>query len=151
MTFQKTILIVLVVPLLLAGCMGGTALHDRINRQIDVFGVQLYSDVDYRELKGVRATEEPCLRGYERSYDALEVSIGYGFDGKIRKITTRNAGTSLFGVQPGMGFQEGRTTILRAGFTDSDPPFTFSGNGCSLTFLVDGDNRIFGLRLELLD
>ncbi|NVN92895.1 MAG: hypothetical protein HXX11_20185 [Desulfuromonadales bacterium] len=151
MIFQKCILIVLVLPLLLAGCMGNNRVRNEMAGQIHVFGVELFSDVDYREINGVVAAEEPCLRGYERSFDALDVIVGYGFDKKVRKITTRNINTSMFGVKPGMELQEGRKVILQAGFSESAPPFTFSSSGCSLTFLVDGNNKLFGLRLESLD
>lgn len=124
--------------------------RDQINSQINVFGVELYSDVDYKDINGVVATEEPCLRGYERNFDALDVSIGYGFDKKIRKITTRNISTSLFGVKPGMAFKDGRKMIMQAGFSEASPPFMFRSNRNYLTFLVDGDNKIFGLTFELL-
>jgi hypothetical protein len=102
-------------------------------------------------INGVVATEEPCLRGYERSFNALDVIIGYGFNKKIRKITTRNLSTSLFGIKPGMAFGEGKNKLLQAGFSEYAPPFTFRANRYSLTFLVDGNNKIFGLTLESLD
>lgn len=151
MKFQKSILIILLVPLLLTGCSGKNIMHDKLTGQINVFGVELFSDVDYSEINGVVATEEPCLRGYDRSFDALDITIGYGFDKKIRKITTRNSSTSLFGIKPGMAFEEGKKMILQAGFNEYAPPFTFRSNGYSLTFLVDGNNKIFGLTLESLD
>ena len=56
-----------------------------MNDQINVFGVELYSDADYREVNGVVAAEGRCLRGYEPSFDAFDVIIGYGFDHKIQK------------------------------------------------------------------
>lgn len=131
--------------------MGKHLESDKMHDQVNVFGVQLFSDVDYREINGVMAVEEPCLRGYERSFDALDITIGYGSNKKIRKITTRNPGTSLFGIHPGATYQEGRKKILQAGFTELAPPFAFRSNGYSLTFLVDDKDIIFGLKLESLD
>jgi hypothetical protein len=131
--------------------MGHHLERDKLIGQLNVFGVELYTDVDYRQIKGVSATEEPCLRGYERSFDALDVIIGYGFDKKIRKIHTRNVTTSLFGIRPGMIFDEGRKKILQAGFTEYLPPFTYRANKYTLKFLVGSDNKIFGLTLEALD
>ena len=122
-------------------------LHDQVN----VLGIQLFSDVDYREIKGVMAVEEPCIRGYERSFDALDITIGYGFNNKIRKITTRNPGTSLFGINPGVNFREGIQKILQAGFIEFAPPFTFRSNGYTLTILVDDKDIIFGLTLAAVD
>jgi hypothetical protein len=150
MKIQKILPALLVVLLLHAGCSYNHTKLDMINGQINVFGVELFSDIDYKEINGVVATEEPCLKGYERSFDALDLSIGYGFDKKIRKISTRNLNTNMFGIKPGMAFEEGKKMILQAGFTEFAPPFTFKANGYSLTFLVDGDNKIFGLTLESL-
>lgn len=128
--------------------MGKHLERDKMRDQVNVFGVQLFSDVDYREINGVTAVEEPCLRGYERDFEALDINIGYGFNKKIRKITTRNPGTVLFDINPGMAFREGKQKILQAGFIEFSPPFTFRSNGYSLTFLVDDKGVIFGLTLE---
>ncbi len=151
MKFQKPIVVPLLLLLFLTGCMGKHLERDKMHDQVNVFGVQLFSDVDYREINGVKAVEEPCLRGYERIFDALDLTIGYGFDKKIRKITTRNPGTILFGINPGMSFREGRQRILQAGFIEFAPPFTFRSNGYSITFLVDDKDIIFGLTLESPD
>lgn len=151
MKLQKSILSTFFLLMLLAGCMSTNVGRDQMAGQIDVFGVQLFSDVDYKKINGVVATEEPCLRGYDRSFDALDLTIGYGFDNKIRKITTRNVNTIMFGVKPGMTYEEGKQIILQAGFSEHAPPFTFKANKYSLTFLVDSGNKIFGLTLESLD
>ncbi len=121
---------------------------DKLQEQVNVYGVQLFSHVDYREINGVKAVEEPCLRGYERTFDALDITVGYGFDKKIRKITTRNPATSMYGIKPGMSLHEGRQKILQTGFVEFDPPFKFKSNRYSITFLVDDKDIIFGLTLE---
>ena len=147
----QSILITAVVILLLAGCMSTGTGRDKMTGQIDVFGVELFSDVDYKKINGVAATEEPCIRGYDRNFDALDLTIGYGFDNKIRKITTRNINTSMFGIKPGMSFEEGKKMILQAGFVEDVPPFAFKSNKYSFTFLVDSNNKIFGVTLESLN
>lgn len=157
MEIQRSILIRSLTILLLVGCMSNNIVmaeqvgRDKMAAQLNVFGIELLSDVDYKEINGVAATEEPCLKGYDRSFDALDLTIGYGFDKKIRKITTRNSNTSIFGIRPGMDFEEGRKMILQAGFNEYVPPFTFRANSYSLKMLVNADNKIFGLTLELLD
>jgi len=150
-TLKAFILMLPVLTLLLAGCMGRHLAPDAVRNQVDVFGVQLFSDVDYREINGVKAEEEPCLRGYERTFDALDIVVGYGFNGRIRKITTRNAANSMFGIHPGMTFDDGRKMILLAGFREATPPFTFRSDRYSLAFLVDDKDTIFGLTLQSLD
>ena len=151
MKLLKSILITLLALLLVVAGMSTSMGSDKVVGQIDVFGVELFSDVDYKEINGVVATEEPCLRGYDRSFDALDLTIGYGFDNKIRKITTRNFNTSLFGIKPGMAFEEGKKMILQSGFSEYAPPFTFKANRYTLTFLVNSESKIFGLTLESLD
>jgi len=142
------------VPILLlflvAGCMANHVEKSRIDDQVNVFGVKLLSTVDYQQINGVTATEEPCLRGYDRNFDALSVIVGYGFNKKTRRIHTRNPNTSLFGISPGMSFGEGKQKILQAGFVASSSPFVFTASGYSITLLVDGD-KVFGLTIELLD
>jgi hypothetical protein len=137
--------------LLLTGCSLQHTTANELPAQVDVFGVQLFSDTDYREINGIKAEEEPCLRGYERSFEALDIIIGYGFNGKIRKITTRNASTSMFGLHPGMTCNEGRKRILETGFNESVTPNLFRTEGYTLTFLVDDKDVIFGLTLQTLE
>lgn len=156
MKIQKSILITSLIIPLLTGCVSNTIESGKMVGQVNVFGIELYSDVDYKEINGVVATEESCLcepdaKGYERNFDALGLVIGYGLDKKIRKITTRNLNTSLFGIRPGMDFEEGRKIILQSGFNEYVPPFTFRANRYSLKMLVDGNKKIFGLTIELLD
>ena len=151
MKYHKSILITLLVPVLLVGWASESISRDKTVGQINVFGVELFSKVDYKEINGVVATEEPCLKGYERSFDALDLIIGYGFNKKIRKINTRNPNTSLFGVSPGMSFEEGKQKILQAGFVASNSPFSFKADRYSLTLLVDENQKIFGVTVESLD
>jgi hypothetical protein len=151
MKFRTALIVTFMMGLVLAASPGRGMERDTLKDQIEVFGVQLYSTVDYQEINGVKAVEEPCLRGYERSFDALDIIIGYGFDGKVRKITTRNPVTSMFDIKPGMTYGEGKQKILQAGFVEYVPPFKFKSNGFSITFLVDEKDRIFALKLEHLD
>lgn len=147
----KAILFLLLMPALLAGCQMQRAVPDSLRGQVDVFGVELFSPVDYREIAGVAATEEPCLRGYERIFDRFDLSVGYGFDKRVRKITTRNPRTSMFGVKPGMAFEEGRDMLLRSGFSLHATPSSFKSDGYSVKLLLDASNTIFGITLESLD
>ena len=147
---MKTIRLFLIF-IILAGCSQKHMVMDELLKQVDIFGVNLYSDIDYTRINGVTADEEPCLRGYERSFDNLDISIGYGFDKKIRRITTRNSSTTLFGIKPGMYFSEGKSKIKKAGFNELTPPFKFKAKQYSITFLVDEDDKIFGMTLETLD
>jgi hypothetical protein len=151
MGFFKSVIVVFIAVALVTGCAIRHLERDTLKNQVNVFGVQLHSDTDYREINGIKGVDEPCLKGYERSFDALDIVIGYGFDGKVRKITTRNPATSLFGVSPGMTYEEGKRIIPHYGFAEHGQPFTFRSNGYVFTFLVDDTERVFGLKLETFD
>lgn len=140
---------VLILAICIAGCMANQIRVD-VSTQVQVFGVALYSDVDYREIGGVQANEEPCLKGYERSFDKLDITIGYGFNRKIRKITTRNPGTSVFGISPGMSAEEGDQRALHAGL-QRIAFARYQGMGINLTLLVGSHNEIFGITVENRD
>lgn len=119
--------------------------------KLDLFGVELYSGTDYRELRGSVATEEACLKGFERSFDQLDISIGYGFDRTIRKITTRNRTTTIFGIKPGMKFDEARQILRQNGLAATGSPFRFQGDRVSISMLVDNDGQLFGITIETDD
>jgi len=148
---HKTLpLVMLLMLVILTGCGGNGVDQEKLNSQIDVFGVKLFSSVDYKEINGVAATEEPCLNGYERKFDELNVMVGYGFDKKTRKITTLNENTGIFGIKPGSSFAEAKAKILKAGFKEYEAPSKFSAYGYSCTLLKDGD-RVKGVMLEPLE
>jgi hypothetical protein len=139
----------MVLAICLAGCLANHVGTD-LSSQINVFGVELYSDVDYREIAGIRSTEEPCLRGYERTFDPLDIVIGYGANRKIRKITTRNPSTRIFGIAPGMSAEQASKTAKQAGMTEVSPVRFRRGN-MSLILLVDGKGDVFGITVETVD
>lgn len=150
MNLQQPLLLLLSL-LLLAGCHSGTIRPETLPAQVRVFGVQLHSERDYQEINGVVATEEPCLRGYDRSFDRLQILIGYGFDKNIRKIGSRNPETAMFGVSPGMKFSTAGQLIAAAGFTPYLPPHVFRNGPYLFTVQVDSRDSITGLTLETLD
>jgi hypothetical protein len=139
----------MLVTLCLAGCLVNQVGTD-VSRQIHVFGIELYSGIDYREISGVRATEEPCLKGYERTFDSLDITIGYGFDKKIRRISTRNPATTLFGISPGMSVEEGRRLAQHADLTALSP-IKYRGKDVTLTLLVDDKGNVFGITVETIE
>jgi hypothetical protein len=139
--------------MLLSLCLTGCILNQvktEVNRQINVFGIELYSANDYQVIGGVKASEEPCLRGYERSFDQLEITVGYGLEKKIRKITTRNPGTSMLGISPGMLAEEGERLARQAGLQEVATS-KYQGMGINLSLLIDSKGKIFGIIVETRD
>jgi hypothetical protein len=140
----------LALSLCLAGCLAHQIRAD-VARQIQIFGIELNSGRDYREFRGIVATEEPCLKGYELNFENLDLIIGYGFNRKIRKITTRNQTTNVFGISPGNTLEEGRKRAIQAGLTEEVAKNRYKGDGISLYLLVDEKGRIFGITVETID
>ena len=132
-----------------AGCAGSYLGQDQLAGQIKVFGIEMHSTTDYLQINGVDAVEEPCLRGYERTFASLGVSIGYGFDKKVRKIVTRNPKTSLFGISPGFSLEAGEENAIRMGFKPGMTPNVYLLGSYSLKFLTGVNNSIEGMILEL--
>lgn len=141
----------IVLSLLCAGCLGNGARSSLNPRQVDVFGVAFAADTDYRELRGIKGVDEPCLRGFDRSFDDLDVVIGYDRKGRVRKITTRNPQTSLFGVHPGDTAASAAAALRVAGFVDDGTPSRFRNGGVALTVRADPAGRISGMTLETVD
>lgn len=136
----------LLLSLVVAGCCASrpTTVPDA---HFNVFGIELNSSVDYRKINNEVATEEPCLRGYERNFDTSGITVGYGFDGKIRKISTQNPATSLFGIRPGMSADQGKRLAHQAGFVEVSA-CKYRLKEISLTLLVDAKGRLFGVTVE---
>jgi hypothetical protein len=141
---------VLALSLCLAGCLAHQIRAD-VARQIQIFGIELNSSRDYREFRGIVATEEPCLKGYELNFEKLDLIIGYGFNRKIRKITTLNQNTSVFGISPGNTLEEGRKRAIQAGLSEEVAKNRYIGDGISLNLLVDEKGKIFGITVETID
>jgi len=140
----------LVLSFCLAGCLAHQIRAD-VAGQIQIFGIELNSGRDYREFRGIVATEEPCLKGYELTFENLDLIIGYGFNRKIRKITTRNQNTSVFGISPGTTLEEGRQRAIQAGLSEDVAKNRYQGDGISLHLLVDEKGTIFGITVEIID
>ena len=139
-------LIVLFLSLWLAGCLAArTAIPPE---QLDVFGVQWDSGQDYRQLLGVAGVDEPCLHGFDRRFEPLAVVIGYGRDGRVRKIVTRNPQTALFGIRPGVTAGAAVVEAGAAGFVAAGSPRVMRRGDLQLTLLVDEGGKAFGLVLE---
>lgn len=133
------------------GCASAPPRLDETNGGIRVFGAALAAPGDPPELRGAPATEEPCLKGYDRTFDAAAVSIGYDRRGRIRRISSRNPDTTVFGIRPGDDVGASRAKALAAGFRETASDHRLTSECCGLTLLVDEGGRVFGVTVELLD
>ncbi|MDA8124116.1 MAG: hypothetical protein M0009_02855 [Deltaproteobacteria bacterium] len=136
---------------LLTGCLAKRSDSGLLNKEIKVFDVALFSKNADKGIRGVVPKKEPCLKGFDYLYDPLEITVGYGFDDRVRKITTRNRDTGMFGIRVGDEYAQGKSMILQAGFAQGDTPYRFVKDGFLFALLVDDRERIFGMTVELLD
>jgi hypothetical protein len=136
---------------LIVGCSIHNLGNSALAKQVDVFGAIPFSNIDFTEITGVKAVEEPCIRGYDRIFDALDITIGYGFNKRIRKIVTLNPATSMFGVNIGMTIDESKERLHKAGFIEDSKPSTFRNDNYSLTLLIRSKDGVSGLRLEIIE
>ncbi len=136
---------------LVAGCATAVLSAKTANEGILVFGAKFGSTGIPDDLAGVPAEETPCLRGRDLSFETQAVLIGYGHNGRIRKVITRNPGTSIFGIRPGDEFVDVKEKVLAIGFHETGTAHRYRGGCCLLTLFVDESGRVFGLTVELAD
>ena len=137
--------------LMFTGCLAKRVGGEGLNKQINVFDLALFSANDDKSIRGIVPKKEPCLKGFEYFYDPLDISVGYGTNDRIRKITTRNKETSMFDIHVGDSFPKGKALILQAGYSQGDTPYKFVQDGFLFTLLVDDHDRVFGMTLEALE
>ena len=134
---------------LLAGCAGAGPSAKAANDGLLVFDAKLGEAGVPDGLTGVPSEETPCLNGRDFSYETRDVLIGYGHDGRIRKVVTRNPGTSIYGIRPRDEFAAAEAKVLAAGFRETGAKHRYGNECCLLTLAVDEAGRVFGLILEL--
>lgn len=93
-----------------------------VNSQINVFGVQIYMDEPkVHEAVGSKGEKAMCIYGYEYVYADELVNIGFNSDTeKVRRVTTKNPDTSIYGVVPGIKLEEAFKILNSQGFEKSD-------------------------------
>ena len=136
---------------LFTGCLAKKVGSEGLNKQINVFDLAFLSANGDKNIRGVVPRQEPCLKGFEYFYDPLDISVGYGTDDRIRKITTRNKETGMFDIRVGDHYPKGKALILHAGFSEGDTPYKFVKDGFLFTLLVDDHDRVFGMTLEVAE
>ena len=148
---MRSMVLLGIIIFLLTGCLANRLGGEELNKQINVFGLSLFSAHDDKSIRGIVPIKEPCLKGFEYIYDPLDLTVSYGFNDRIRRITTRNKETSMFNIHIGDAFSKGKEIIRRAGFSTGDSPYKFVKDRCLFTLLVDDHERIFGMSFEVLD
>jgi hypothetical protein len=149
--FRFFLILLGISAFLFTSCLVKRVGSEELNKQINVFNLALFSARGDKNIRGIVPRKEPCLRGFEYFYDPLDISVGYGTDDRIRKITTRNKETSMFDIRVGDHYPKGKALILQAGFSEGDTPYKFVKDWFLFTLLVDDHDRVFGMTLEVLE
>jgi hypothetical protein len=117
----------------------------------DVFGLTLGDPAGPRELARVKGSDEACIHGFERTFDPLDITVGYGFDNRVRRIFTANPRTAIGGIHPGEDRVVAREKLLRAGFEATVSRDRFVSPCCSVTLLSGAGGTVSGIVLEKTD
>lgn len=129
-----------------------TFIKNDINPNINVLGIKLgMTEEEVFKLAGSDGEKALCTQGYEYAYSDKKLNIGFDADTKtVRRITTKNPETSLFGITPGITAEEAFSKIQGSGFTkDSASDYKFHKENITLTVLSMEGNLADGLTIEI--
>lgn len=145
--------VLIILGTVLTGCENSNdAFIKEVNSNINVLGVKLNMKEDQvKTLVGAQVTKEPCVSGYEFNYEDKFVNIGFkNEEGTVRRITTKNADTSIYGIKPGTTLEDAFAKVKEAGFAnDSNSKYKFHKNNIILTVLSMKETNADGVTLEL--
>lgn len=156
---MKKLFLVLISALLLSaavmtGCGNSvsTFIKNDINPNINVLGIKLgMTEEEVFKLAGTDGEKALCTQGYEYAYSGKQLNIGFDTDTKtVRRITTKNPTTSVFGIAPGMTAEEAFSKIQGSGFTkDSASDYKFHKENITITVLSMEGTLADGLTIEI--
>lgn len=140
---------------MLWGCGSSDSfLEEEINPKIDVLGIKLGMQEDQvHELAGSKGEKAMCINGYEYQYADKLINIGFTIDeSKVRRVTTKNPDTSIFGIKPETELTADTVALLeQAGFTkDSASDFKYYKENVMVTVISLHGDRVEGVAIEFV-
>jgi hypothetical protein len=96
--------------------------YKEVNPNIDVLGIKLnMPESKVHEFAGPKGEKAMCVYGYEYEYEDKLINIGFKSDkGTVRRITTKNPDTSIYGIMPGADLINAYTQVEANGFKKND-------------------------------
>ena len=152
MKMRLWLALVLAVVMLWGCSSSDPFLEEEINPNIDVLGIKLGMQEDQvHELAGSIGEKAMCINGYEYQYADKLINIGFTIDeSKVRRVTTKNPDTSIFGIQPGMELAAAAAQLDQFGFTkDQTSEFKFHKETVMLTLISMHGDLADGVSIEL--
>ena len=153
---NRTILTVslLLMLFVLSGCADSSSsfIKNDVNPQINVFGVQLLMDEQkVHESVGSKGEKAMCVYGYEYAYADKNINIGFNSQTQqVRRVTTRNPDTAIYGIKPGAELSQAYEIIAAEGFTkDADSKYSFHKENIILSIISMHGTHADGLNIEI--
>jgi len=137
-----------------AGCTGtdSSFIKKEVNPQINVLGVQLFMDESkVHETVGSKGEKAMCVYGYEYNYEDQRINIGFNSQTQqVRRVTTRNPDTSIYGIKPGAELSKAYDTIASNGYTrEEDSKYRFHKENIILSITSMKGTHADGLTIEI--
>ncbi|WP_161821969.1 hypothetical protein [Sporotomaculum syntrophicum] len=138
----------------LAGCGNTNSLiNNEINPNIDVLGIKLnMPEAQVHELAASQGKKDMCINGYEYNYADKLINIGFDANqGKVRRITTKNPDTSIFGIKPGVDLATANAQLEKYSFSkEQASEFKFHKENVMLTIISMHGTLADGVTIELI-
>ncbi len=116
--------LVLIMATVVTGCGSSTSpiIEKEVNPNINVLGIKLgMAEAKVHESAGSQGEKAMCIYGYEYEYADKLINVGFQSDkGTVRRVTTKNPNTSIYGIKPGIELAEAYARITANGFTRDD-------------------------------
>lgn len=125
---KNKLLYILLTPFILLSILTGCGneedafISKEVNPQINVFNVQIYMDEsNVHEAIPTKGEKAMCIYGYEYEYEQSRVNIGFNSETeKVRRVTTKNPDTSIYGIVPGTELEEAYKILESHEFSKSE-------------------------------
>jgi hypothetical protein len=139
---------------ILTGCGNGddAFISEEVNPQINVFNVQIDMDEsDVHKSIPTNGEKAMCVYGYEYEYGQSLVNIGFNSETeRVRRVTTKNPDTSIYGIVPGTVLGEAYKLIDSHGFSKSESSkYIFYKENIRLTLISMKGTHADGVTVEI--
>lgn len=138
----------------LSGCTASSNsfIEKEVNPQINVLGVQLLMDeAKVNEIIGSKGEKAMCVYGYENAYADQNINIGFNAGTQqIRRITSKNPDTSIYGIKPGTELAKAYEAIKAQGFTqEADSKYRFQKENVIFSIISMHGTQADGVSIEI--
>lgn len=147
-----TAALIMMMLLTLAGCSNSndSFIEKEVNPNIDVFAVKMLMDEkSVHEAIGAEGEKAMCVYGYEYDYSDKLINIGFNSDAKlVRRVSSKNPETSIYGIKPGMELTKAYKIITSNGFK-KDSKYKFSKDNVILSITSMKGTNADGIAIEI--